>query len=165
MAFLGRRWRVLVLDLDVDPGLGHVESLDPSPSPAGYKRPGSEAECVQEPGQERFVPLDATADEARDVSALLSGARVLTGIQATESALKQLRGPSILHVATHGFFLQKPAQEKPIAGDQHGPAVRQVLQPGYPEAEDHPQQSRGCPTGDRQRDGVALGVVRAVSHP
>ncbi len=72
--------------------------------------------------QERFVPLDATADEARDVSALLSGARVLTGLQATESALKQLRGPSILHVATHGFFLQKPPEQKPIPGDQRVPA-------------------------------------------
>jgi CHAT domain-containing protein len=72
--------------------------------------------------QERFVPLDATADEARDVSALLSGARVLTGVQATESALKQLRGPSILHVATHGFFLQKPPEQKRMPDDQHAPA-------------------------------------------
>jgi CHAT domain-containing protein len=34
----------------------------------------------------------------------------LTGAQATESAIKQASGPSILHIATHGFFLadQKP---------------------------------------------------------
>jgi CHAT domain-containing protein/Tfp pilus assembly protein PilF len=72
--------------------------------------------------QARFAPLDATADEARDVSALLSGVRVLTGSQATESALKQLRGPSILHIATHGFFLKRPPDQKPIAGDQRAPA-------------------------------------------
>ena len=28
------------------------------------------------------------------------------GGDATEAAIKQVRGPSILHVATHGFFLQ-----------------------------------------------------------
>jgi CHAT domain-containing protein/Tfp pilus assembly protein PilF len=53
-----------------------------------------------------FPPLKGTAGEARALKAILPQATVLTGEQATEAALKQLHSPSVLHVATHGFFLR-----------------------------------------------------------
>src|SRR5262249_10522717 len=61
-----------------------------------------------------FGSLPGTADEARAISTRLPGVKALTGAQATEAALKQVSGPSILHVATHGFFLsdQKPEFEQ-----------------------------------------------------
>jgi CHAT domain-containing protein/tetratricopeptide (TPR) repeat protein len=65
--------------------------------------------------QEHFVPLSATADEARDVSNLLPGARLFTGTQASETALKRVHGPSILHVATHGFFLPNATVETQVS--------------------------------------------------
>jgi CHAT domain-containing protein/tetratricopeptide (TPR) repeat protein len=52
-----------------------------------------------------FDPLPGTAVEARALGALLPGATVLTGAQATEAAIKEVKGPIVLHVATHGFFL------------------------------------------------------------
>src|SRR5262249_21832657 len=52
-----------------------------------------------------FDSLPSTAVEARALAALLPEAKVLTGAQATEAAIKQVSGPSLLHVATHGFFL------------------------------------------------------------
>jgi CHAT domain-containing protein len=52
-----------------------------------------------------FEPLPATAIEAATIKALLPDAVLLTGPQATESALKRVRGPRLLHLATHGFFL------------------------------------------------------------
>ncbi|MGH9842915.1 MAG: tetratricopeptide repeat protein [Blastocatellia bacterium] len=52
-----------------------------------------------------FRSLPATADEARALKMVLPAATVLTGDQATEAAVKQARGPDLLHVATHGFFL------------------------------------------------------------
>lgn len=57
----------------------------------------------------RFIPLAATAEEAREVSAVLRGARTFTGAQATEAAVKQVKAPSILHIATHGFFMNAAA--------------------------------------------------------
>ncbi len=53
----------------------------------------------------RFGPLPGTADEATALAAVLPGAQVYTGAKATETVLKALKAPSILHVATHGFFL------------------------------------------------------------
>jgi len=53
----------------------------------------------------RYVPLPGTAEEAKTLSALMPGARLLSAAEATEAALKQIHAPRILHVATHGFFL------------------------------------------------------------
>ncbi|MGH9845228.1 MAG: CHAT domain-containing protein, partial [Blastocatellia bacterium] len=65
--------------------------------------------------QADFTPLPGTAEEARALEALLPQATVLTKGRATEAALKQADGPSILHVATHGFFFLKDASTGPPA--------------------------------------------------
>jgi MYXO-CTERM domain-containing protein len=52
-----------------------------------------------------FLPLPGTAREAEAVADALSTKVVLTGDKATESAVKWAHAPSVLHVATHGFFL------------------------------------------------------------
>jgi len=56
----------------------------------------------------RFRPLLDTALEVQALQTLmkLSDSNVLMGAQASETRLKQLRAPRILHIATHGFFLQ-----------------------------------------------------------
>lgn len=53
----------------------------------------------------KYPPLPGTALEAREISALLTDAEVLTDAKATEAAFKRISRPRILHVATHGFFL------------------------------------------------------------
>jgi CHAT domain-containing protein len=52
-----------------------------------------------------FAPLVGAAREADAIAALYPDARVLRGRLATKQALKQVDAPSILHIATHGFFL------------------------------------------------------------
>jgi len=52
-----------------------------------------------------FPRLPGTAGEARALKAILPRAAVYTKKQATEAALKRLSRPQILHIATHGFFL------------------------------------------------------------
>lgn len=52
-----------------------------------------------------FAPLSGTAQEAQAIKSLLPDASVLMQAQATESSLKRVSAPKILHIATHGFFL------------------------------------------------------------
>jgi CHAT domain-containing protein/Flp pilus assembly protein TadD len=52
-----------------------------------------------------FDPLSATKDEAAAIKKVLPDAKVLLGQDATETAIKELQSPSILHLATHGFFI------------------------------------------------------------
>jgi CHAT domain-containing protein len=79
-----------------------------------------------------FAPLGGTALEAHAIQSLFPDAHVLTGAQATKSALKGIDAPSILHIATHGFFLEdtpdvsSPNKAKPAPNDTrsvHGGAA------------------------------------------
>ena len=57
-----------------------------------------------------YHSLPGTALEATAIKQVLGDARIMAGTEATEQALKQVKGPFILHVATHGFFLNDEAQ-------------------------------------------------------
>ncbi len=63
----------------------------------------------------KFLPLVGTAKEAQAIAALFPGVKPLMGAAATESALKHVSAPRILHIATHGRFL--PDQPDAPAGD------------------------------------------------
>lgn len=54
-----------------------------------------------------FPPLPGTAQEADAIRRFLPDPNVKLQQIATETALKQIAGPKILHVATHGFFLDE----------------------------------------------------------
>ncbi|MGB3535260.1 MAG: CHAT domain-containing tetratricopeptide repeat protein [Microcoleaceae cyanobacterium] len=53
-----------------------------------------------------FGSLEGTKIEADAIVPIVPNLQLLTGSQATENVLKQLQAPKILHIATHGFFLQ-----------------------------------------------------------
>jgi CHAT domain-containing protein len=74
-----------------------------------------------------FAPLSATAQEARSIQALFPEARVLTGQQATTAVLKQVDAPLILHIATHGFFLEDPAHDAKEADKPAKPRIENPL--------------------------------------
>ncbi|REG45544.1 tetratricopeptide repeat protein [Paraburkholderia sp. BL6669N2] len=65
-------------------------------------------------GTLKFTPLPGTEAEAKAIREILHlpRERVLTGDTATASAVKQLSGPRILHLATHGFFLSDQAMNQ-----------------------------------------------------
>jgi CHAT domain-containing protein len=71
-----------------------------------------------------FAPIAGTAREAQAIQRLFLDATLLAGDQATESSLRQFASPRLLHIATHGFFLQyagvAPKAGAPAAGDGAG---------------------------------------------
>ncbi|WOB68404.1 tetratricopeptide repeat protein [Microcystis aeruginosa LE3] len=67
-----------------------------------------------------FPGLPGTEQEAKAIKNLLPQATVLTGSQATENAVKQVKKPNILHIATHGFF-------KPESNVLENPLLRSGL--------------------------------------
>lgn len=74
-----------------------------------------------------FAPLAATENEARSIQMLFPDATVLTGVKATETAIKEVAAPRILHLATHGFFLYDAPAVAPtvaIARDVSVPRAR-----------------------------------------
>ena len=92
-----------------DPAFGEPATI-PSSGGAAHasKQSGNEAviRAQIDYSQIFFGPLPGVADEVRALRQLLPQASFLTKERATKTALEQVRGPSILHIATHGFFLQ-----------------------------------------------------------
>jgi CHAT domain-containing protein len=62
--------------------------------------------------------LPGTRDEAIRLKALMPDAQVFLGDQATEFNVKQVTGPSILHLATHGYFFSNSTGGSAVAGRQ-----------------------------------------------
>jgi len=58
-----------------------------------------------------YQPLPGTAQEAKGVESLMPGARLFLQREATEGALKQVKAPRVLHIATHGFFLNDQSSD------------------------------------------------------
>ena len=51
-------------------------------------------------------PLPGSSTEAAALARVVPNATVLSGRQATKAALLAAKGPELLHIATHGFFLR-----------------------------------------------------------
>ncbi|AKG24363.1 tetratricopeptide repeat family protein [Calothrix sp. 336/3] len=72
--------------------------------------------------------LKGTLEEAQAIQKIIPNAQLLTGKKATETAIKQLQTPSILHLATHGFFL--PDKEvKPVSNSTNSPQTVNIENP------------------------------------
>jgi CHAT domain-containing protein len=89
----------------------------------GRSRSGHHSPQSVDPGQRSHAlgattwsPLPGTATEAALLAKKLPGFAVYTDSKATESAIKTVQAPNVLHVATHGFFLPNSGAENPLLG-------------------------------------------------
>ncbi len=94
-----------------------------------------------------FTPLGGTMQEARSIQTIFPEAEFLTGNAAGESALKQITAPQILHIATHGFFLE----DKEISGNGDAKIENPLLRSGLAFA-----------GANRRKDGNDDGILTAL---
>jgi CHAT domain-containing protein len=110
-----------------DPLFGEPETALAGTSPASRRSitTGANLSSVY------FAPLPGTAEEARSIQSLFPEAEILTGRQASKASLKRLEAPAILHIATHGFFLDDPsghtAGQPARSGKLEDPLIRSGL--------------------------------------
>ena len=74
-----------------------------------------------------FCQLPNVAAETSAIQNLLPRSQLLSQSQATKAIAKQLRNPSILHFATHGFFLPDPPNTNPDTPIRQNPLSRSAL--------------------------------------
>jgi CHAT domain-containing protein len=74
-----------------------------------------------------FAPLGATGLEAQAIKRLFSDATLLVGSDATKARLQEVKAPEILHIASHGFFLEDPARGEAPSAPTGNPLLRSGL--------------------------------------
>jgi CHAT domain-containing protein len=100
----------------------------PAPAPAAG---GTRGRRSADLASLSWPPLPGTGQEADAVEKTMHGLKVYRGADATETAIKQIHGPRIVHLATHGFFLPDEAPPPTPTNDNRAgmPAM-----PGAPAA-------------------------------
>lgn len=150
---------------------------DPSPKPQAplllasptYDQPGQVSprliaqnrgtgERSSDLAQFRVDPLEETLSEGQSIAALLPQAHFYTGTEATEAIVKQSPNPSILHIATHGFFLKDVP--RPVVDTRQGTAISQ--EPTLPQIENPLLRSGLALAGFNLRRDPEDGVLTAL---
>ncbi|HOY07995.1 MAG TPA: CHAT domain-containing protein [Saprospiraceae bacterium] len=116
-------------------------------------------------GDLQLTPLPGSEREVKSIAKKLTGKNwqtsVFSGASASEDTLKQVKSPKVLHIATHGYFLNPEAKPNaaPFAGSRTGknPALRSML--FFAGAED---AIAGKNTG--RNDGILTAFEAAVLH-
>jgi CHAT domain-containing protein len=64
-----------------------------------------------------FAPLSGSAAEAQTIKALFPEATLLMGHLATKATVERVKAPRILHIASHGFFLNDDGGSPAVANN------------------------------------------------
>jgi CHAT domain-containing protein len=93
----------------------------------------------------------------------MPGLKILRGDQATEGALKKVRGPRILHLATHGFFLPDEPPPQP-ADDARADGAAMVPGAAGPPPQENPLLRSGLALAgaNKLRSGNEDGILTAL---
>lgn len=119
---------------------------------------GSSVTVARDLSETYFAPLGGTAQEGRSIQTMFPEAGFLNASQATETALKQIVAPRILHIATHGFFLEDVESDSTIKS----PTAKRDGRPNAV-AENPLLRSGLALAGANRRDGVGDdGILTAL---
>jgi CHAT domain-containing protein len=100
------------------------------PSPDSLERFFSTVRA--DPASSTWVPLPGSRQEAESIQRLLPQAQLFLGPEATKQRLLQLSTPGILHLATHGFFLEDAPTPEGSRGVGHFGALGDNRQASHP---------------------------------
>ena len=146
---------LLMGDPDFDLGAGQSAAPNP-PTPGGSAAGGKSARSIPTRGL-HFERLPGTRAEVLSIRQILgtAGAEAYLGAEALEEVLRTHGSPRILHLATHGFFLEDAA--RPGGGESEAPTAER----GVVDAEaDAPSAGDAVPVVRIQnpllRSGIAL---------
>jgi CHAT domain-containing protein len=124
---------------------------------SGTAYPKREGESGTTSGQEFWQQLPATAQEGSSIATLMR-ARLLTGKDASEDAIRRIQSPRLIHIASHGYFWKDV-----------NPKVRAASALSSGVTEQYPVQKSSAtqiPRNILERSGVVLaGVNRNQSDP
>lgn len=117
-----------------NPAFGEPIAASDAPVPGPTARTGGRRRSVtsaRDLSEVYFAPISGTAREAQAIRMLFRDATVLAGERATETSLREFAAPRLLHIATHGFFLQYAgAPPKGGAPESGGPSRDPLLRAG-----------------------------------
>ncbi len=136
-----------------NPAFGQAATAQQAPAAGGSQNAGRRRSVTVAGTRSEmyFAPLGGTALEAHTIRMLYPDARSLSGVHATESAIKGVAAPRILHIATHGFFLQAtPAGD----GRRAGPASSAEISSDNPLLRSGLALARANLHGEGDDDGI-----------
>jgi CHAT domain-containing protein len=96
-----------------DPSFDGTETGEVSHTPSARAQSATRSMVLSDnSGSVYFAPLKGTRAEAQEIHSLFPQAHIFTGTHATKATLLGLNAPGILHIATHGFFLEGPKKNE-----------------------------------------------------
>jgi CHAT domain-containing protein len=138
----------------------------PAAAAAGNGAPATRGRRSADLTNQRWKPLPGTGQEADEVERHMQGLADFRGSRATETALKAVHGPKILHLATHGFFLPDapPSGASDAGGASDASGASDATRTGATTASTGPTLSTEARENPLLRSGLALaGANQRVS--
>jgi CHAT domain-containing protein len=112
---------------DTSNGSSTVAKNSPSTGTVAMRRSATTTKDISDT---YFAPLAATAREAQAIQTLFPDSKLLSGAQATETAVKNISAPKLLHIATHGFFLQGSSESLSLSSKTKNRIENPLLRSG-----------------------------------
>ncbi|HLM71721.1 MAG TPA: CHAT domain-containing protein, partial [Polyangiaceae bacterium] len=127
-------------------------------------RPGGRGIPPEDFSKMRFPPLPGTQAEAEAIAKIIPGLELRTDDQATESAIKAVQSPSVLHIATHGFYLSPVpiVTSKSTRGLELDPEAPAPTAGGSAKAAGPPRGQVGAMDNPMLRSGLAFAGANAL---
>lgn len=103
-------------------------------------------------GEGGIATLPGTEREIEEIAAVVQAPDILMAAQASESAIKRVNSPGVLHVATHGYFLEE--SNTPLAEQSQVYVPNPLLKSGLILAGAENFLLTGIPIDEEGNDGV-----------